>query len=165
MDNWKRDRILEIIYLMEKKGVDESWVRNKLSEYGVPQKSMRESNIHVLLEICPVDVISRLNSEMRKMKMEIRVELTAYVYDEEIEKKLVSNVSKEQARVFLLLAVHGGKTALQISKIFNLSKSKTRGILEELQKKGIVTSSFEKPSIFKAVSRQEALKRLAKESN
>jgi hypothetical protein len=161
MDNWKRDRIIEIIYLMEKKEVDESWIRNKLSEYGVPQKFMHGNNTYDLLEICPVDVISRLNSEIRKMEKEI---LLSPIYDAEIEKKLVKSVSKKHARVFIYLALDGEKTAPQIAKGLQLPITETYHILTVLQNKGIVTSSFEKPSIFKAVSRQEALKRLAKES-
>jgi sugar-specific transcriptional regulator TrmB len=101
---------------------------------------------------------------MRKMEIKNWVALIPLFCNADLEKKFLKSLSKKQSRIFIYLAERGEKTAPQIAKELKLPINDTRHILEVLQKKGTVTTSFKPPSRFKVVSRQEALERLSKES-
>ena len=80
-----------------------------------------------------------------------------------VEKTLRSlGLSKNEVRVYLYLARAGEKKASEISEVLSLHRTETYRILRDLEKKGLVSSVFEKPLKFIATPFEKALDVLIK---
>lgn len=66
-------------------------------------------------------------------------------------------LSKNAARVYIYLARAGEKKASEISEALSLHRTETYRILRDLEKKGLISSVFEKPLKFIAVPFEKAI--------
>ncbi|BDQ30952.1 hypothetical protein NZNM25_12250 [Nitrosopumilus zosterae] len=67
----------------------------------------------------------------------------------------------EETKIFLFLNKNGVETASNISKILNIPRTETYRLLSALQRKGVVFSTFSKPTKFNAVRTEEVLEILS----
>jgi len=75
-----------------------------------------------------------------------------------IEETLMKlGLSKNEARVYLFLARAGEKKASEISEALSLHRTETYRILRDLEKRGLVSSVFEKPLKFIATPFEKAM--------
>jgi len=66
-------------------------------------------------------------------------------------------LSKNEAQVYLYVALHKERKASQISEALNLHRTNTYRILGDLEKRGLVSSVFEKPMKFIAAHFEQAV--------
>ena len=67
----------------------------------------------------------------------------------------------DETKIYLFLNRNGMNTAMKISKELEITRSETYRILSALQRKGIIFSSFGKPTKFNAVGIEEVLEILS----
>ena len=63
----------------------------------------------------------------------------------------------EETKIYLFLNKNGIETASEISRILEIPRAETYRILSTLQRKGVVFSTFGKPTKFNAVGIEEVL--------
>ncbi|HJJ23112.1 MAG TPA: TrmB family transcriptional regulator [Nitrosopumilus sp.] len=77
---------------------------------------------------------------------------------EKIQLQLSSfGLTSNQCKVYIFLGKYGSRTAPGISKVLKLPRTETYKILAALQKKGIVSASFQHPIQFSAMSLTDAV--------
>ncbi|MFQ5497866.1 MAG: helix-turn-helix domain-containing protein [Nitrosopumilus sp.] len=67
----------------------------------------------------------------------------------------------DETKIYLFLNQNGMETASKISKELKISRIETYRVISALQRKGILFSSFEKPTKFDAVEIEEVLEILS----
>jgi sugar-specific transcriptional regulator TrmB len=84
------------------------------------------------------------------------------VKSEEIIEKMLRRLglSKNEAKIFLYLTLSKERKASEIAKELNLHRTDTYRTLQDLEKKGLVSSVFEKPLKFIATSFDQAVGKL-----
>jgi len=66
-------------------------------------------------------------------------------------------LTSNECKVYIFLGKHGSRTAPNVSKVLKLPRTETYRILATLQKKGIVSASFQHPIQFSAMSLDDAV--------
>jgi sugar-specific transcriptional regulator TrmB len=69
-------------------------------------------------------------------------------------------LSQNEAKAYVYLARTGEKKAAEIAEAVSLHRTETYRVLQDLEKRGIVLSTFEKPLKFIAVAMDKAIERL-----
>lgn len=69
-------------------------------------------------------------------------------------------LTQTEAKIYMFLAKNGSKKAIEITKNQKIPRTETYHILSNLQKKGIVTSTIDRPTKFQGVSFVDALSSL-----
>ena len=69
--------------------------------------------------------------------------------------------STDETKIYLFLNKNSVETASEISKAMNIPRTETYRLLSSLQRKGVVFSSFGKPTKFSAVGIDEVLEILS----
>ena len=69
--------------------------------------------------------------------------------------------TSDETKIYLYLNRNGMETASEISNEVNISRTETYRVISALQRKGIIFSSFGKPTKFSAVGIEEVLEILS----
>ena len=67
-------------------------------------------------------------------------------------------ISPNQAKIFIYLGKSGSKTAPEISRALRLPRTETYSLLTTLQRRGIISATFQHPIKFSALSLDKAIK-------
>jgi sugar-specific transcriptional regulator TrmB len=123
-----------------------------VSEQGVGKGSLME------LAVEKPEGIKKLYDESSGLWRFVRVDKGPTKSVEIIERNLRRlGLSKNEVRVYLYIARTGEHKASEISEALSLHRTETYRILRDLEKKGLVSSVFEKPLKFIATAFEQAL--------
>ena len=76
-----------------------------------------------------------------------------------LQKELVEfGLTPNESKVYIFLAKHGNKRAVEIAKSIHVPRTETYHLLSSLQNKGLVTATFQHPIKFSAVPFEKAIK-------
>jgi sugar-specific transcriptional regulator TrmB len=102
--------------------------------------------------------IEKLYDENNGLWKVVRIDKGPAKSVEIIEKALCRlGLSKNEVKVFMCLARTGEHKASEVSEALSLHRTETYRILRDLEKKGLVSSVFEKPLKFIATPFEKAL--------
>jgi len=66
-------------------------------------------------------------------------------------------VTKNESKIYIFLSKNGPKKAIEISREEKIPRTETYHLLTNLEAKGIITSILDRPTIFSAVTIEEAI--------
>jgi len=113
------------------------------------------------LAVEKTESIQKLYDESSGLWRFVRVDKGPSKSIETIEKTLYRlGLSKNEVRVYLYIARTGEHKASEISEALSLHRTETYRILRDLEKKGLISSVFEKPLKFLATPFEKALEAL-----
>jgi sugar-specific transcriptional regulator TrmB len=83
-------------------------------------------------------------------------------YSEQLDKiklKLAEfGLTQNECKVFIFLGKYGPKTGGEVHLALNMPRTETYKLLSNLQSKGLLTSSFDRPIRYSAISMDDALR-------